>query len=127
MPNIKGKIGKRVSGVEKRRAVRYSAMAGVCIHGFEGEALLSNISSGGFRMESKTYISLVPGESYTIKITPEPAANLGFFELSVTVRWVRSTVSSFEAGFSIAEPATDRSFKRYIDYLSGSLPDNMFT
>jgi hypothetical protein len=122
MPNIKAKTGKRVSGAEKRRAVRYSAMAGIGIHGFEGEALLSNISSGGFRMESKTYISLVPGESYTIKITPEPAAHLGFFELPVEVCWIRSTVSSFEAGFSMAEPPADSSFKRYIGYLSGNKP-----
>jgi hypothetical protein len=121
MPNIEG-IGREVPSVEKRRDTRYLSVAGIGIHGFEGEALLSDVSNGGFRMESKTYISLGAGECYTIKITPEPAAQLGSFELTVAVRWERSTVSSFEAGFSIIESHTDQLFKRYIDYLSENKP-----
>ncbi|MDR3343680.1 MAG: hypothetical protein LBT14_13050 [Treponema sp.] len=118
MPNTEQKNGNRDFAAENRQAIRYSSVAGVCIHGFEGEALLSDMSSRGFRMESRTYVSLTPGECYTMKITPESDMGTGSFEIEVEVRWVHSTTSLFTAGFSIAKPPTDYSFQRYIDYLS---------
>jgi hypothetical protein len=122
MPNIEGRVSMEVPGVEKRKDARYSSVARIGIHGFEGESFLSDISNGGFRMESTTYIALVPGESYTIKITPEPAANQGSFELRVDVRWIQGIVSSFGAGFSLAESQADQLFKKYVDYLSENKP-----
>jgi hypothetical protein len=102
---------------ENPRPPRYASIARVGINGFEGEAVLRNISSGGFRMESKTYAAIRVGDHYTMQIRPEAASNLHPFELEVEVRWIQSTETKFCAGFLITSPPVDRSFEKYLDYI----------
>jgi hypothetical protein len=105
--------------LDKRRSVRYGSVAGIRINekGFEGEALLTDISDHGFCMESKTYVALVPEERYLIQITPEDAPGIGTFELHVEVRWARSTAPLFMAGFAIIGVTANHALQRYVDYL----------
>ncbi|MDR2096162.1 MAG: PilZ domain-containing protein [Treponema sp.] len=98
------------------RAPRYTSVARLCINGFEGEAVIRNISLGGFRMESRTYAAITIGEHYIMQIKPEASAQIPLFELEVEVRWVQSTESSFSAGFLI-KSSFDRSLEKYIDYI----------
>ncbi|MDR0721740.1 MAG: methyl-accepting chemotaxis protein [Treponema sp.] len=102
------------------RAPRYKAKALVSINEFEGNALLSNINLGGFSIASKTFAAIVPGESYTMKITPDTMVNIDSFELTVHVRWIRSTVSRFTAGFSIQD--SESGFETYVNYLKRNNP-----
>jgi hypothetical protein len=100
------------------RPPRYTSIARVRINGFEGEAVLRNISIGGFRMESKTYAAITVGECYTMRIQPESQANIKAFELEVEVRWVQSTETNFNSGFQLVKAPPDRSFEKYIAYIS---------
>jgi hypothetical protein len=100
------------------RAPRYNSVAWVRINGFEGKALLRNISTGGFRMESRTYAAIAPGEHYTMRISHHESVNLDPFTLGVEVRWVQSAEKSFNAGFLIVTPPTDGSLENYITLLS---------
>ncbi|MDR1626717.1 MAG: PilZ domain-containing protein [Spirochaetia bacterium] len=117
----------QVSSGENSRAPRYASLARISINGFEGEAVLRNVSIGGFRMESKTYAAITGGERYAIRIKPETASRLSAFELEVEARWVKSTEASFTSGFLVTKPPTDRSLEKYIDYIkikgSSSHPD----
>jgi hypothetical protein len=103
---------------ESPRPPRYTAIARVSINGFEGEAVLRNVSAGGFRMESRTYAAITVGDRYIIYIKPEAVSNLRPFELEVEGRWIQSTETSFSSGFLIVKPPADRSFEKYIDYIS---------
>ncbi|MDR3115558.1 MAG: methyl-accepting chemotaxis protein [Treponema sp.] len=102
------------------RAPRYKANALVSINEFEGNALLSNINLGGFSIASKTFAAIVPGESYTMKMTPDPMVQIDAFDLKVNVRWIRSTVSRFTAGFSVQDSGAG--FETYINYLKRNNP-----
>jgi hypothetical protein len=93
-------------------------VARVAINGFEGAAILRNISIGGFCMESRTYAAITVGEIYKMNIQPESGSQVNSFDLEVEVRWVRSTETRFSAGLSIAKPPLDRSLARYIDYIA---------
>jgi hypothetical protein len=114
-------MGKKKNGVsvlkENPRPPRYTSIARVCINGFEGEAVLRNISTGGFRIESKTYAAIRVGDHYTMQIKPEVASNLHPFELEVEVRWIQSTETRFNSGFLVLKPPADRSFERYVAYI----------
>ncbi|MDR3191791.1 MAG: PilZ domain-containing protein [Treponema sp.] len=99
------------------RAPRYGCIVRVGINGFEGEAILSNISSGGFLMESRTYAAITVGDRYTIQIKPESESGLKLFELGVEVRWIRSTETKFSAGFLVIRPPVNRFFEKYLDYI----------
>ncbi|MDR3193049.1 MAG: hypothetical protein LBT87_08295, partial [Treponema sp.] len=57
------KSKKRVEKAQGQspRPTRYNCIVRVGINGFEGEALLKNISSGGFLMESRTYAAITVG------------------------------------------------------------------
>jgi hypothetical protein len=68
-------------------------------------------------MESRTYAAITVGERYTMRVTPETAAQVRPFELEVEVRWVRSAEDSFNSGFRIVKPPADRSLEKYIDYV----------
>jgi hypothetical protein len=103
---------------ENPRPPRYVSLARVRINGFEGEAVLRNISTGGFRMESKTYAAITVGEHYTMQIKPEAASNLPPFDLEVEVRWRQSTETSFNSGFLIIKPPANRVVEQYLDYIS---------
>ncbi|MDR1046945.1 MAG: hypothetical protein LBL64_04150 [Treponema sp.] len=114
---FKGK--KNVHKIEEDlapRAPRYSSFALIEINGFEGRALLKNISATGFCMQSKTYANLIPAEKYIMHIFPEKSAGLNTIESEVEVRWVRSEISSFEVGLLIAK-SSGRDMEKYIDYL----------
>jgi hypothetical protein len=110
---------KKVEKTEARtpRPPRYGCVVRVGINGFEGEAVLGNISSGGFLMESRTYAAITVGEHYTIQIKPEAASGLEHFELEVEVRWIQSTETKFSAGFLVVRPPADKSFEKYLDYV----------
>jgi hypothetical protein len=105
---------------ETPRPPRYSSVARILINGFDGEAVLRNISTGGFRMESRTYAALQAGKSYAIQIKPEAASTISPFNLEVEVRWVQSTETSFNSGFLIIKAPPDRSFEQYLDYIKRS-------
>ncbi|MDR2757843.1 MAG: hypothetical protein LBB78_00515 [Spirochaetaceae bacterium] len=99
------------------RPPRYTSVAHITISGFSGKALLRNISLGGFCMESKTYVAIVPEESHTMCLLPEVSANIKPFEITVEVRWVQSTESKFSAGFLVSKFPADRSFEKYLGYI----------
>ncbi|MDR3333823.1 MAG: hypothetical protein LBT13_02890 [Treponema sp.] len=104
---------------EKRRLARYSCLAGVRINSFEGEALLRDINDTGFCMASKTYVAINPNEKYIMWIAPESETEIEPFELELEVRWVRSTASLFEAGFSVVKPPENNSLQKYVNHLKG--------
>jgi hypothetical protein len=99
------------------RAPRYSCVVKVGINGFEGEAVLKNISNSGFLMESQTYAAITVGEHYTMQIKPEVVSGVKTFGLDVEVRWIRSTETKFSAGFLIVRPPADRSFEKYLEHI----------
>jgi hypothetical protein len=98
------------------RQPRFACVVSVGINGFEGKAILSNMSVDGFRMESKTYAAIAPGERYVIQIQPEVNSGLRAFDMEVEVRWVKSAETRFSAGFRITRRPADRSFERYLEY-----------
>jgi hypothetical protein len=104
------------------RAPRYNSVARVRINGFEGEAVLRNVSIGGFRMESRTYAAIQVGERYTIRIQPEHSPNAGAFELEVEVRWVQSSETSFSSGFLIVSVPVNAYYVKYIDSIKMTFP-----
>jgi hypothetical protein len=98
------------------RAPRYASLAMVSINGFEGQAVLRNVSMGGFCMESKTFADMDVGASYVIHIAPEKHAGISHFELTVEVRWILSSPEKFSVGFRVIQ-GNSRAFEKYIDYL----------
>jgi hypothetical protein len=102
------------------RAPRYDSYALVKVNGFEGQALLKNISLTGFCMQSKTYANLTPGTTYSISILPEASSGLKAIAADVEVRWVRSEVSNFEVGLFITKPSAGREMEKYVEYLAGA-------
>jgi hypothetical protein len=99
------------------RAPRYDSLAAVRVNGFEGQALLKNISITGFCMQSKTFANLTPGKQYTMYISPEASTGLATIEVEVEVRWIRSEVSRFDVGLLIAKPLLNKTMDTYINYL----------
>jgi hypothetical protein len=106
------------------RAPRFNTLARVSINGFEGEAVLKNISVGGFCMESRTYAAITPGERYIMRILPESSFNLSPFELEVEGRWVQSTEKKFSSGFLIAMPPPNRALEKYIEQIQEHSPNH---
>jgi hypothetical protein len=102
---------------EQRREPRYSTVARVRVNGFEGEAVLRNINSGGFRMESRTYAAITVGERYGMRIIPEGASNIPPFDLEIEVRWVQNAEKSFNTGLLVINRADTRAFDRYVNYV----------
>jgi hypothetical protein len=99
------------------RQPRYDCIAYVKVNGFEGQAVLRNISIGGFCMESRTYAAMQPGEQYAMEISPPQETGITPFEVKVEARWVKSDVASFNVGFLISDPRGERFLAKYIDYL----------
>jgi hypothetical protein len=104
------------------RPPRYNSVARVRINGFEGEAVLRNVSIGGFRMESRTYAAIQTGERYTMRIQPEFSANVSVFELVVEVRWIQSSETSFSCGFLIVSAPVGNYYEKYIDSVRMAFP-----
>jgi hypothetical protein len=104
-----------------KRAPRYGSLALVSINGYEGMAVLRNISQSGFRMESKTFVDMNLGDVYVMQITPEPSSGIAQFEIPVEIRWVESSAEKFAAGFMLTQAAS-RSFQKYVDFRSQVSP-----
>jgi hypothetical protein len=100
----------------KSRAPRYSCLARIEINSFDGQAVLKNVSVGGFRMESRTYAALEVEKRYQIWITPEADAGIPRFELEVEVRWILNSAAKFAAGLLVTSLAA-RPMEKYIEYL----------
>ncbi|MDR1249860.1 MAG: PilZ domain-containing protein [Treponema sp.] len=110
-------VSKNDNALKPSREPRHTCIASIRINGFEGEALITNISSSGYCMESRTYAALAPGERHVMRLEPEALSNLRAFDMEVEVRWVKSSETRFSAGFQIIKRPTDRSFEKYIDYV----------
>jgi hypothetical protein len=104
------------SGANPRQP-RYDCLAVVKVNGFEGKAVLRNVSVSGFCMESKTYVHMQPGEQYTMEITPVAESGIAVFSVKVEARWVKSEVDHFNVGFLMVNSAAERHLAKYIDYL----------
>jgi hypothetical protein len=92
---------------------RYTTLARVAVNGFEGQGILRNVSSGGFCMESKTFAGLDVGSSYSIQIIPEGSNRID--DLTVEVRWTRTSPEKFAVGFQVLQ--SNRSFEKYVEYI----------
>jgi hypothetical protein len=102
-----------------RKSKRFPAFATVVMRNvFIGSALLKDISVSGCRIEHTMMIDVEKGKRYTLRIKPEPSANIKEFDLIAEARWVESRDCAFEAGFSVAVSPKGKAFKRYIDYIT---------
>ncbi|MDR1904705.1 MAG: PilZ domain-containing protein [Treponema sp.] len=106
------------SAKEKPRAPRYECKAYIRINGLEGQAVLRNISIGGFQMESKIYALLEEGRVYHIFVAPKDFADVASFEVNVEIRWVQISISSFTVGLAVIPPILDKNFEKYIEYIT---------
>ncbi|MDR2793971.1 MAG: hemerythrin family protein [Treponema sp.] len=104
---------------ENRGMERYACHAGIGIKGFEGFAVLKDINRGGFCMVSKTSITIAPKETLAIRIIPEGVTGIAAFDLTVEVRWVKSTPNLFMAGFFVKEAGGITQLQQYLAYLKG--------
>lgn len=98
------------------RAPRYDCLINVGINGYEGQAVLRNISETGFRMESKTFVEIEIASTYVMRINPEAAAGIKPFDVTVEVRWVLSSPDKFTMGLLIVQ-TENRSFQKYFNYM----------
>jgi hypothetical protein len=114
---LKNKETAQVTEEKAPRPPRYDCVVRVGLNGFEGEAVLKNISAGGFLMESRTYAAITVGDHYTMQIKPDAASGLKLFELEVEVRWIQSAETRFSAGFLVMRHPADKSFDTYLEYV----------
>ena len=110
---------------QKRKAPRYDLSAGASIVGFEGEGALNNISITGCCMESATYVSLIPDETYNVTIIPGQEAKLSPFSQNLKVTWTKSSEMLFQAGFTIEGGTKNTQMEKYVNLLNslGAKPD----
>jgi hypothetical protein len=104
-----------------KRAPRYGSLALVGINGYEGMAVLRNISQSGFRLESKTFVDMDMGAVYVMQITPEASSGISQFEIPVEIRWIESSPEKFIAGFMLTQ-SSNRLFQKYVEYCSRVSP-----
>jgi hypothetical protein len=97
------------------REPRYGSIALVSVNGYEGMAVLRNVSQSGFRLESKTFVEMELGSIFTMKITPETSSGIKQFEVEVETRWILCTQEKFSAGFLVVQGG-NRSFQKYVDF-----------
>ena len=102
---------------QEREAPRFEAKAGITIEGFEGEGLLSNISTIGCSMESVTYVAITPDKVYQIKIIPAAGENIKPFSLRLKLNWTKSSEMLFHAGFSLEDGQSNPQLKQYVELL----------
>jgi hypothetical protein len=98
------------------RSPRYDCLIRVSLNGYEGQAVLRNISDTGFRMESKTFVEMETGSIYVMSIFPETFMGIKPFEVTVEVRWILSSPDKFALGLLVVQPE-NRPFQKYISYL----------
>jgi hypothetical protein len=109
----KKKEGGKPSAVPSR-PLRYECLLAVGINGYEGRAVLRNISNTGFRLESKTFVEIETGANYFVSISPE--AGVKPFDVGVEVRWMSSSPEKFSMGLMVTQP-NNRPFQQYVEYL----------
>jgi hypothetical protein len=97
------------------RPLRYECLSTVRVNGYEGQAVLRNISDTGFRMESKTFVEIETGANYLVSISPEVFMGIKSFDVTVEVRWILSSPEKFSIGFMVTQ--NNPAFKRYVEYL----------
>jgi ABC-type transporter Mla subunit MlaD len=103
------------------RNQRFNCKARVRITGFDGCALLRDVSEGGFCLESGTYIALKVGQQHEIAIRPAEETGIAPFTLTVEVRWVRSTESAFRCGFKVAGmTGAEEAFPQFVQYYAAA-------
>jgi hypothetical protein len=98
------------------RPPRYECLVMVSINGYEGQAVLKNVSRTGFRMESKTFVEIETGSSYVMRVSPEAAAGVKPFDVTVEVRWAQVSADKFALGLMVTQ-TENRPFQKYITYL----------
>jgi hypothetical protein len=113
----KEELSDQFAVIQKRKDPRYALSAGITIEGFEGEALLGNISVSGCFLESITYVGLKPTQIYKAKIIPNPEDGIEAFNLSLELNWTKSSEAFFEAGFSLGDGKTSPQLERYVKLL----------
>jgi hypothetical protein len=113
-----GKADKALGPGKNPRQPRFDCTAYVKINGFEGQALLKNISISGFGMASRTYAAMQVGERYVMQIVPASETGVNPFEVEVEARWVKSEVTQFTVGFQTTNRSADRYLTKYVEYLS---------
>jgi hypothetical protein len=101
---------------EAPRLPRYASLALVHINGFEGYAVLRNVSTGGFRMESKTFVDMEAGNACSIQISPEAETGISRFTLEVNVQWIQISAEKFAAGFRVVH-GNIRPLEEYVAFL----------
>ncbi|MDR0624808.1 MAG: PilZ domain-containing protein [Treponema sp.] len=104
--------------LDNRKNLRYRTLAHARMPGvLDGENLLKDLSVTGCCVECTSCADIKPDNQYQIEILPESAANIGKFELTVQVKWVRFGEYASEVGFIITASPKGRLFQRYVDYL----------
>ena len=104
---------------EQRNHIRYKSLAKVRILDANiGEALLSDLSITGCRVECTGCAGLELNKQYKMEIMPESDANIDAFELLVESLWVSREDYSCEIGFNVSGSPKGKPFWRYVDYLS---------
>jgi len=104
---------------EQRNHIRFKALAKVRILDTNlGEALLSDLSITGCKVECTSYAGFELKKQYKLEIIPESDADIGVFELQVESMWIETADYSCEIGFSIIGSPKGKLFERYVDYLS---------
>jgi hypothetical protein len=102
------------------RAPRYDCMARISIKGFEGEAVMRNVSPGGFRMESRTHREISVHTLCSVRVDPEDGSGIQTFELEAEVRWVLSNEDGLSAGFMVPAAESGKiapgTFESYVEY-----------
>jgi hypothetical protein len=108
------------------RALRYDCMARISIEGCEGEAVMRNVSPGGFRMESRAHTTIAVHTRCSLRIDPEDGSGIGSFDLEAEVRWIRTNEDGLSAGFLVTGKVADGSladgslaadsFESYVEY-----------
>jgi len=105
--------------VELRKHNRFKTLATAKIKGIsEGDTLLQDISITGCLVECTSYAGITVGKEYEMQIIPETASEIGTFELSADVKWMRTENYSCNIGFAIVRSPKGKLFQRYVDYLS---------
>jgi hypothetical protein len=105
------------------RAPRYESLAVVNINGYEGIAVLRNISQTGFRMESKTFVEIEIGSTYTIRISPPLSTGIQDFDTAVEVRWIQSSPEKFSLGLMLTQGG-NHFFQRYVNFIKTQADKN---
>ena len=129
--NTKEDLGDQQVVFQKRKAPRYALNATVTVDGFDGEGELENISTSGCRMDSSTYVNLIPDDVYQVTINPNPSDNIKPFRLKLKASWTKSSELLFQAGFTLESGQSNAEMDRYVKVLNskGIPPDygNMVT